>query len=59
MGFSGMNNQLSGQLATLEPIDYFMHFLDEEILNLMIDKTNLYATQQLELQDDVGQCLKA
>lgn len=32
-GFSGMNNQLSGQLATLEPIDYFMHFLDEEILN--------------------------
>lgn len=31
-----------------------MHFLDEEILNLMIDQTNLYATQQLELQDDVG-----
>lgn len=51
-GFSGMNNQLSGQLATLEPIDYFMHFLDEEYLNLMIDQTNLYATQQLELQDE-------
>lgn len=52
-GQSGINPDISGELANGKPIDYFMQFLDEDIINLMVDETNLYATQTITNDNDV------
>lgn len=49
-----MDETTSGILALADPIDYFSLFLTHEIVELMVNETNLYATQQLEDFDDIG-----
>lgn len=48
-----VNPDISAQLADCEPIDYFLQFISEDIINLMVDQTNLYATQVVTGQEDV------
>lgn len=43
----GMDPDVRGILALAEPIDYFTLFLTPDILQLMVDETNLYATQEV------------
>ena len=49
-----MDENISGILAMAEPIEYFSLFLTNDILTVMVDETNLYATQHLGTLDDVG-----
>lgn len=46
-GSKGMDANISALLAMAEPIEYFALFLSDDVINLMVDETNLYATQQL------------
>ncbi|KAB0790392.1 hypothetical protein PPYR_15240, partial [Photinus pyralis] len=47
---SGINPELAAALVGASPEDYLSAFIDDEILNVMTEETNLYATQML-LQD--------
>ncbi|CAH1965511.1 unnamed protein product [Acanthoscelides obtectus] len=49
----GMDPTISGILALTEPIDYFSLFFNHEIINIMVNQTNLFATQYLERANDV------
>ncbi|CAG5037843.1 unnamed protein product [Parnassius apollo] len=44
--FSGMKDIFSGILAHAKPLDYFELFLTRDILEEVVDQTNLYAAQQ-------------
>lgn len=52
-GNSGMDFTIAGILALAEPIDYFKLFFTPEIINIMVEETNLYATQVLENATDI------
>ncbi|KAK9687125.1 Transposase IS4 [Popillia japonica] len=43
-----MDHTISGILALAGPIDYFPLFLPSDIIQILVDKTNLYATQVIE-----------
>ncbi|CAK1596303.1 unnamed protein product [Parnassius mnemosyne] len=49
---SGFKEIYSGILANASPIDYFDLFMTNEIIQHIVDQTNLYATQQL-LSNDI------
>lgn len=53
-GQSGINPEVSAKLADGKPIDYFLQFVSEDIINVMVDQTNLYATQVVSSQEDVA-----
>ncbi|XP_054278181.1 piggyBac transposable element-derived protein 4-like [Macrosteles quadrilineatus] len=53
-GQSGINPEVSAKLADGKPIDYFLHLVSEDIINVMVDQTNLYATQVVSCQEDVA-----
>lgn len=46
-GNYGIKPEIVGALIGQEPIEYFSLFLDNEIIQEMVDQTNLYATQVL------------
>lgn len=46
-GNSGMKPEISGLLAMADPVEYFRLFLDDDLLDMMVHQTNLYATQTL------------
>lgn len=48
-----MDPTIAGVLALAEPIDYFSLFLTNDIIQIMVDETNLYATQTIEKQNDI------
>lgn len=48
-----MDPTIAGVLALAEPIDYFSLFLTNDIIQIMIDETNLYAIQTIEKQNDI------
>lgn len=50
-GPSGMDPSTSGIFALADPIDYFLLFLTPQVLDKMVNETNLYATQILEKTD--------
>jgi hypothetical protein len=50
---SGLKDIFSGILAYALPIDYFDLFMTNDIIQHIVDQTNLYATQQL-LSNDVS-----
>lgn len=52
--YSGMLDIYSGILATADPIDYFDLFLTRDIVEHIVDQTNLYAAQNLLSDNDVG-----
>lgn len=52
-GIEGMKDIYAGMLALADPIDYYEFFLDNEIINLMVEETNLYATQYLIREKDI------
>ncbi|CAG5013701.1 unnamed protein product [Parnassius apollo] len=52
--FSGMKDIYTGILATANPIEYFELFLTRDIVELIVEQTNLFATQNLLSNDDVG-----
>lgn len=47
-GSRGMDPNISGIMALADPIDYFQLFLTPQVLDEMVNETNLYATQILE-----------
>lgn len=49
----GVNSNYMGALIGAHPIDYFEAFIDNEIIDLMVDQTNLYATQVLCSGEDI------
>ncbi|CAG5058030.1 unnamed protein product [Parnassius apollo] len=49
--FSGMKDIFSGILAHAKPLDYFEPFLTRNILEEVVDQTNLYAAQHLLTTD--------
>lgn len=51
----GVRPELAGALIGSSPIEFYSLFLDSEILNLMVDQTNLYATQVLMSGQDISQ----
>lgn len=53
--FSGMKYIYSGILAQAKPIDYFDLFLTHDILEHIVQQTNLYATQELLVNDTSSQ----
>ncbi|KAJ8931752.1 hypothetical protein NQ314_015284 [Rhamnusium bicolor] len=52
-GKYGMDPTISGILALAEPIDYYSLFLTQEIVQIMVNETNLYATKILENANDI------
>lgn len=52
--FSGMKDIYSGIFANANPVDYFDLFLTRDILEIIVDQTNLYATQTLLADSNVA-----
>ncbi|XP_045454543.1 piggyBac transposable element-derived protein 4-like [Melitaea cinxia] len=52
--FSGMKDIYTGILANANPIDYFDLFLTRDIVEHIVEQTNLFATQNLLDNNDVG-----
>lgn len=52
-GTTGMDPTIAVVLELAEPIDYFSLFLTNDIIQIMVDETNLYATQTIEKQNDI------
>ncbi|KAG5864072.1 hypothetical protein JTB14_033906 [Gonioctena quinquepunctata] len=46
-----MDPNISGIIALADPIDYFELFLSSQVLDKMVNETNLYATQVLKKSD--------
>lgn len=49
----GVNPEIAAALVGSEPIDFYLLFLDSNLLKLMVDQTNLYATQFLSSGEDI------
>lgn len=47
-GSSGMDENIAGILATAKPIQYFELFITSNLVQEMVDQTNMYAHQYLE-----------
>nr|CAH7752331.1 unnamed protein product [Callosobruchus chinensis] len=52
---TGVNPEIAAALVGQSPIDFFSLFIDDEILQIMTDQTNLYATQKLVSTDDISE----
>lgn len=48
----GMKDLYTGLLAKADPIDFYDLFLSHDVLQLIVDQTNLYATQNLLTVDN-------
>lgn len=53
--FTGMKDIYTGILAQANPIDFFDLFLTNDIIVLMVEQTNLFATQYLLTEDTSSQ----
>ncbi|KAK9744249.1 Transposase IS4 [Popillia japonica] len=48
-----MDHTVCGILALAGPIDYFSLFLTSDIIQILVDETNLYATQVIQTANDI------
>lgn len=51
---TGLKSIYQGILADADPLDYFELFLTDDILTIIVDQTNLYATQELIGGNDIS-----
>lgn len=52
---TGITPEIAAALIDGTPSDFFSLFFDDEVLQMMTDHTNLYATQKLINQDNVSE----
>ncbi|XP_018572737.1 piggyBac transposable element-derived protein 4-like [Anoplophora glabripennis] len=49
----GINPELAAALVDCSPFEFFSVFLDKDVINLMVEQTNLYATQVICSGEDI------
>ncbi|CAH2009193.1 unnamed protein product [Acanthoscelides obtectus] len=52
---TGVNPDIAAALGDQSPIDFFSLFIDDEIIQIITDQTNLYASQKLLNIDDTSE----
>lgn len=53
-GESGIKPEYVAAVVDASPLDFYSLFVDNEILDILVAETNLYATQELTLSEDIA-----